>query len=120
MDAVNPSTNQGWNEQERKGLSQRIKFDGMIALAFNHHLAIAKNIPLEESIKWLVSFAPKGIIEFVPKEDETVKKMLQLREDIFSQYNEDIFKNILGKFTKITSKNVVSSSGRALYEFDIL
>ena len=120
MDAVNPSPNQGWNEQERKGLSQRIKFDGMIALAFNHHLAIAKNIPLEESIKWLVSFAPKGIIEFVPKEDETVKKMLQLREDIFSQYNEDIFKNILGKFTKITSKNVVSSSGRALYEFDIL
>ena len=46
--------------------------------------------------------------------------MLQLREDIFSQYNEDIFKNILGKFAKITSKNVVSSSGRALYEFDIL
>ena len=120
MDAVNPSPNQGWNQQERKGLAERIKFDGMIALAFNHHLAIAKNIPLEESIKWLVSFASKGIIEFVPKNDETVKKMLQLREDIFLKYNEENFKNILSKYTKILTKHVVSSSGRTLYEFNSL
>ena len=73
------SPNQGWNESERRGILSRFKFDGMIALAFNHHLTIAKNIPLEESIKWLINFAPRGIIEFVPKEDETIKKMLQLR-----------------------------------------
>ena len=38
------------------------------------------------------NFAPRGIIEFVPKEDETIKKMLQLREDIFIDYNENNFR----------------------------
>ena len=120
MDAVNPSPNQGWSQQERKGLIERLKFDGMIALAFNHHLTIAKNIPLEDSIRWLVNFAPRGIIEFVPKNDETIKKMLQVREDIFINYNEETFKNILTKYSKILSKKVVSSSGRTLYEFNSL
>jgi len=120
MDAVNPSPNQGWSQQERKGLTERLKFDGMIALAFNHHLTIAKNIPLEDSIRWLVNFAPRGIIEFVPKNDETVKKMLQIREDIFINYNEETFKNILTKYSNILSKEVVSSSGRTLYEFSSL
>ena len=46
----------------------------MIALAFEHHLAIAKNIPLDQLINWLTSLAPRGLIEFVPKEDITVKK----------------------------------------------
>ena len=120
MDAINPSPNQGWNQQERKGLIERLKFDGMIALAFNHHLTIAKNIPLEDSIRWLVNFAPRGIIEFVPKNDETVKKMLQVREDIFINYNEETFKNILTNYSNILSKEVVSSSGRTLYEFSSL
>lgn len=120
MDASNPSPNQGWNENERKSMSKRFRFDGMIALAFNHHLAIAKNIPLQHSLKWLMSFAPRGIVEFVPKHDETVRKMLQLREDIFPNYDEENFKNIIETESKIVSKNVVSSSGRTLYEYSFL
>ena len=50
----------------------------MIALAFEHHLVLANNIPLDEAIKWLMNIAPKGLIEFVDKKDETVKKMLSL------------------------------------------
>ena len=114
------SPNQGWNESERRGILSRFKFDGMIALAFNHHLTIAKNIPLEESIKWLINFAPRGIIEFVPKEDETIKKMLQLREDIFIDYNENNFRKILEVNAKIIRKNKVSSSGRVLYEYSTI
>ena len=29
MDASNPSPNQGWNENERKSMSKRFRFDGM-------------------------------------------------------------------------------------------
>ena len=50
----------------------------MLSLAFEHHLTIAKNIPLDQVIKWLVSIAPRGLIEFVPKNDETIKKMIIL------------------------------------------
>lgn len=120
MDAANPSPNQGWNSLERKSLQKRIDFDGMLALAFHHHLAIAKNIPFEDSLRWLVNFAPKGLIEFVPKKDETIKKMLQLRDDVFYYYNEENFINILSKFVKIISKKTISVSGRTLYEYNIL
>ena len=51
----------------------------MLCLAFIHHLTIAKNIPLDEAIKWLMSIAPTGLIEFVPKDDPTVKQMIYLK-----------------------------------------
>jgi hypothetical protein len=42
LDASNPSPNIGWLQSERKGFKERANFSGMLALAFEHHLAIAK------------------------------------------------------------------------------
>ena len=68
----------GW-KLERKSLIQRSKFDGIIALALIHHLTLAKNIPLEDVIRWLTSLAPSGLIEFVPKEDPTSKNNVKAK-----------------------------------------
>ncbi len=119
FDASNPSTNSGWNEKERKSFKDRAKFDAIIALAFEHHLSIAKNIPLDQVISWLVSLAPNGLIEFVPKDDITIKKMLELKGNIFPNYNQENFEKILSKKSKILTKNLVSQSGRTIYEFKI-
>ena len=116
FNALNPSSKLGWNEKERKSFNERINFDAMIALAFEHHLALANNIPLEETIKWLMNIAPKGLIEFVDKNDETVKKMLSLKGDIFPDYNLQNFeKNILLN-GKIINKTIINDT-RVLYEF---
>ena len=117
FDASNPSGNIGWNEKERKSFKTRAKFDAILALAFKHHLAIAKNIPLNEVINWLVSLAPTGLIEFVPKNDLTIIKMLELKGDIFPNYTIENFENALSFKSKILSKNKVSDSGRIIYEF---
>ena len=74
FDASNPSSSLGWNENERKSFNERAKFDGMIALAFEHHLALGKNIPLDQVVSWLIHLAPKGLIEFVPKNELLLKK----------------------------------------------
>ncbi len=116
LDAMNPSANLGWNENERLSFNKRVNFDCMIALAFEHHLALANNVPLDETVKWLVSIASYGLIEFVEKEDETVKRMLTLKGDIFPNYNMNNFeKNILLK-CKIKNKTQISNT-RFLYEF---
>ena len=116
LDAMNPSANLGWNENERLSFNKRMNFDCMIALAFEHHLALANNVPLNETVNWLVSIAPYGLIEFVEKEDETVKRMLSLKGDIFPNYNMNNFeKNILLK-CKIKNKTQISKT-RFLYEF---
>lgn len=117
MDFTNPSSNLGWDEKERQGLNFRMRFNGMIALALYHHIVIGNNIPMEEAVGWLIRFAPKGIIEFVPKEDDMIKEMTKLKGDIFENYNEERFKFILEQKAKIVGTNKVSSSGRVLYEY---
>ena len=118
FDVSNPSSDIGWYQKERKGFKKRLNFDFVLALAFEHHLAIAKNIPLEDVINWITSLAPKGIIEFVPKNDVTIQSMLKLKGDIFPNYNLENFKNFLSKKTKITSEKIVSKSGRTLFSFE--
>lgn len=116
-DFSNPSTNLGWNESERKSLLKRSNFDSVIALAVIHHLIIAKNIPMDEVLKWIISFGTSGLIEFVPKDDPTVKIMLQLKGDIFEDYNEENFKNILSNYVDIKKITQVTNSNRKIYEF---
>jgi len=117
FDASNPSSNLGWAQNERKGYLERINFSGMLSLAFEHHLAIAKNIPLDHVVKWLINTAPRGLIEFVPKNDQTITKMLSLKGDIFKDYNEQNFKNLINKDAKIISEKVISDSGRKIFEY---
>ena len=114
MDAANPSPNQGWNEEERQGLGARSSVDAVLALAFVHHLSIARNIPLDQLLDWLLNLAPTGVIEFVPKEDPMVQELLRHREDIFPNYTEEFFlQHIATKATLVKTK-VVSKSGRLL------
>ncbi|MGH1481863.1 MAG: class I SAM-dependent methyltransferase [Geminicoccales bacterium] len=115
LDAANPSPAQGWSEAERPGLSDRASADALLALAFIHHLAIGRNIPLDQLLAWLTGMAPEGIIEFVPKNDSTVQRMLSLREDIFSDYDVATFTTLLAKRAEIVDRKVVSASGRELF-----
>ncbi len=115
LDAANPSPAQGWRQAERPGLSDRAPADALLALAFIHHLAIARNIPLDQLIAWLTSLAPRGVIEFVPKEDPTVQRMLALRDDVFPGYDVSSFATLLAERATIVRRDVVSAAGRELF-----
>jgi len=118
MDAANPSPSQGWAERERQGLAARASADAVLALAFVHHLAIGRNVPLDRLIDWLVGLAPTGVVEFVPKSDPMVRRMLQLREDVFDDYTEDAFLSAVGERARIVKSLIVSAAGRRLVWFD--
>jgi len=104
--------------QERKGLRGRASADSLIALAFIHHLAIGRNIPLDKAVGWLVDLAPCGVIEFVQKTDPTVQRMLALREDIFEHYTEEAFVAALKPRARIIKAETVSASGRRLFLYE--
>jgi ribosomal protein L11 methylase PrmA len=114
LDATNPAPSQGWAERERRGFSSRASATGLLALALIHHLAIAKNIPLAQVIDWLIGLAPQGVIEFVPKTDPMVVRLLQLREDIFPNYTESEFLRYIESRARIIMSKTVSKSGRLL------
>lgn len=115
LDAANPTPSQGWAQQERPGLFQRGEADGLLALALVHHLAIGRNIPLPSIVQWLVQLSPQGIIEFVPKTDPMVRRLLQLREDIFDDYHEETFVEALLAEAEIVSETTLSASKRRLF-----
>jgi ribosomal protein L11 methylase PrmA len=117
LDLANPTPSQGWAERERRGLTGRASADAILALALVHHLAIGRNIPLDEVVAWLVGLAPNGIVEFVPKGDPMVQRLLRLREDIFDDYSEETFAQHLQARAKIVQVVDVSATGRRLFWF---
>lgn len=118
LDGANPSPNQGWAQRERPGLSDRANADCLLALAFIHHLAIGRNVPLAAAVDWLVGFAPRGLIEFVQKDDPTVREMLALREDIFDDYHEPAFRKAIESKGRIVSERRNPDNGRLLVVYE--
>jgi ribosomal protein L11 methylase PrmA len=118
QDAANPSPSQGWRDAERASFAERARFDFLVALAVEHHLAIGRNIPLDELVRWMVGLAPRGLVEFVQKTDSTVRRMLSLREDIFSDYTEENFRHLLAANARIVESRTVSAGGRVVFLYD--
>ncbi len=117
MDACNPSPSQGWHQNERAGLSSRSRPDAILALALEHHIAIGRNVPLPMLLDWMIGLADSGVVEFVPKADPVIQRMLGSRQDIFNRYSEVEFESELRKRATVEKKEVVSSSGRTLYAY---
>ena len=63
-------------------------------------------------------FVPLRMIEFVPKDDPTIRQMLVFREDIFPDYSESGFENALGKRTRICHVETISRTGRKIYTYE--
>lgn len=118
LDAANPSPSQGWAQSERAGLFERSKADALIALAFIHHIVIGRNVPMALALDWIIAMAPRGIIEFPPKNDPMVQRLLANRPDIFPDYTEDNFVALIGRRAKIINQELVSKSGRLLVTYE--
>lgn len=118
LDAANPSPDQGWNQHERSGLTARGPADATLALALVHHVAIGRNVPLDMLLDWITALAPTGVVEFVPKSDPMVQRMLAHRDDIFSDYTEEAFTNLLSARARILRSEAVSATGRRLFAFE--
>ena len=117
LDAANPTPSQGWNQAERPGLAERRNASAVIALAFVHHLAIGRNVPLQSVVEWLVGHAPQGVIEFVPKRDPMVQELLSLREDIFEDYTDEEFDTALAQHAQVVREQTITNTGRRLVWF---
>lgn len=117
MNLSDPSPDLGWKQSERKGLMSRANSDGVIALAVIHHLVIGANLPFDEVINWLLDIAPDGIIEFVPKRDPMVRQLLEMRADLFPDYTEERFRQLVSSRRKIVSEHTFDSNGRLLVAY---
>ena len=115
LDLTNPSPGFGWAGEERMSFVDRTYAGAGMALALIHHLAISNNVPLRLCAKLFVQLCGHLIIEFVPKGDSQVVRLLATRQDIFDEYHQDGFENAFGEYFEILESVKIRSSSRRLY-----
>ena len=118
MDLRNPSADLGWANAERDSLAARSNADVVLVLALVHHLAITGNVPLPAIADWLVLLAPHLLIEFVPKADPQVNRLLVSREDIFTDYSIEGFESAFSRHFDTVSRSPIGESGRILFHYE--
>jgi ribosomal protein L11 methylase PrmA len=115
LDLTNPSPSIGWDLNERSSLLERGPTDMILALALIHHLAIGNNVPFEHLASFFSGLCKWLVIEFVPKSDTQVQRMLATRVDIFSNYTVDAFDIAFKEKYKIVRSEAIRGSERRLY-----
>lgn len=115
LDLTNPSPALGWHNRERDSFTGRAPADLVLALALIHHLAISNNVPLPQLVDFFHDMGQWLIIEFVPKTDSQVQKLLASRQDIFDHYTRVDFEIAFGRRFDVHEAVQVRESERFIY-----
>lgn len=115
LDLTNPSPSIGWHNRERDSLLGRAPADMVLALAVIHHLAISNNVPLPQLADFFADTGKWLVIEFVPKTDSQVQKLLTSRKDIFPDYTREAFEAAFAERFMIHENIAIDESERFLY-----
>lgn len=115
LDLTNPSPALGWEHRERLSMLDRGPADVVIALALIHHLAISNNVPFHRIAAFFQKAGKHLLIEFVPKNDSQVQRLLASREDIFPEYTEAAFEAAFEEYFRVEYKLPIRNSERTLY-----
>ncbi|MGI9285419.1 MAG: hypothetical protein ACR2P1_08515 [Pseudomonadales bacterium] len=115
LDLTTPSPGIGWANAERAAFMDRAAADTVMALALIHHLAISNNLPLPKIADFFRQLSAYLIIEFVPKSDSQVKRLLATREDIFPEYTQHGFEAAFTRCFAIVKQAQIEGSDRVLY-----
>jgi hypothetical protein len=120
LDLSNPSPGIGVNYAERLNFTSRCQADCLTALALVHHLTITAGVPIPVQADFFADLLQENgllILEFVPKNDSQVKRLLSLRKDIFEDYElESYIKAFENRFNCIEKKKI-GDSERTLAAF---
>ena len=117
VDLINPSPAIGWDNIERASFLERSRSKNpiVLALAVIHHLVIGNNTTFDQLARLFSSIGSTLIIEFVPKQDKQARRLLVVREDIFTKYSKENFENIFSIYFTIRSMFSIPDTGRILY-----
>ncbi len=115
LDLTNPSSGMGWANSERMSLLERGPADTIFALALVHHLAISNNLPFKKIAKFFKDCCTNLIIEFIPKDDSQVQRLLATRKDIFKNYTKQAFEKEFSHYFEIKRSEDIKESKRIMY-----
>jgi hypothetical protein len=105
----------GWENRERESFLERGPADAVFALALIHHLAISNNLPFAKIAAFFKKICRWLVIEFVPKTDSQVQRLLATRQDIFVDYDPGHFEEEFSRLFTIQKIVPLQGTERTLY-----
>ncbi len=115
LDLANPSPSIGWAHEERASWLTRCQASLVSALALTHHLYFTAGIPWHKQAQFFAnSLQENGVllIEFVPRNDSQVQRMLMARDNDFSDYDVDSFSQIFSEYFDEKARYAMQDSER--------
>lgn len=119
LDLGNPSPALGWACAEREAFAPRMQASFVTALALIHHLVITAGIPLRLVAAYFADMVQAGghvCMEFVPKEDSQVQRLLAARPDIFDDYTLKGFIQAFEERFTVVAQHPIEGSLRTLFD----
>jgi ribosomal protein L11 methylase PrmA len=117
VDVCDPSPALGWAGRERPALPDRGRPDLVLCLALVHHLAITRNVPLEEIVAWLAGLGGEVVVELPTREDPMVARLLAAKnEGAHADYELERFEHVLGEAFEVRRTQRLPSGTRVLFE----
>ena len=115
MNLSNMSPGQGWAGKERAAFTNRTAPDLVLCLALIHHLRISANIPLSLILDELHGLNAAVIIEFVGRDDDMTRALLEGKSETYDDYNVETFEKEVNKRFLVKESATVKDGMRKLY-----
>ena len=87
----------------------------VLMLAVCHHLTIAEGIPFDKIAELLQSISRFAIVEWVPQEDEQVRRLMSQKSKEINDYTEEKWRRSFEKDFHILERKQIADSKRVLY-----
>jgi hypothetical protein len=82
-----------------------------------HHLVIGEGVPLDIVLGTIVAHAPRGLIEFVPRDDPMSARIAGPAERLRHAYDLPAFLAALSRIAVVEKQQPLTASGRVLVEY---
>ena len=120
LDLNNPAPGLGMFNRERQDFYSRCRGELVMGLALMHHLRITGNWPLDHIVRLFAEMTSRtAVVEFVPKSDSQVRRLLRSREDIFDDWTLDDAVRAFRKKFRGCRIVPIPDSGRVLLELTL-
>ena len=114
MDLANLSPGQGWAGQERAAFDRRRSPDMVLCLALVHHMRVSANVPLSLYVEWLRSLDAAVILEFVGRDDEMFRKLVENKTEDYPDYTAGQFQSEVGRHFTVVDRLELKGGKREL------
>jgi 2-polyprenyl-3-methyl-5-hydroxy-6-metoxy-1,4-benzoquinol methylase len=118
VDLARPSPSVGWRNDECPSFLDRVMgaFDGVLMLAFVHHLLVAERIPLEEVLGLAAQLTTSLlVIEFVAPQDAMFRRLTRGREELHAALDEKCFERACLVHFEIVKSLALPGTKRTMY-----